>query len=375
MYINKLFYLVVLLVTLLLVGSGELAAQITVFQTGFEYGNDPNDEPIVIEPKDLNGANGQIGEWSGDEFPDGDGSNNNPFNDTVAFADYPPGGRVMFLDRPTGDDSRPNSEPNSDFTGSYFADLTETLGLAGTTVSFDVGTRRTGGSGQKDYDIIGRASNGDESFHLRVGSQNTRLGVFTDAGNTLNFDLRTVVGSDTGGDLTNIGGPAFGNNDNIGSVSVRLGADGYVIDFVHVSQSASNFNAYTTDLIGYNGNGADLAQIEFTYEASTNTGRNSGYILDNILVTGFADLLLGDFNFDSNVNMADFQVLVSNFHTGTKFDQGDINFDAKINLQDFFEFKQVFQAQGQAATAAVPEPGSLVLLGLGTLLLVARGRR
>ena len=382
MYINRLGFLVVLpalLVTLLLVGSGEVAAQITVFQTGFEYGSEL-DEPFIVEPKDLNGANGQVGLWSGDEFPEGQGDILFP-PDAVGFADNPYGGRLMLLDRPTGDvdGTRPNAEPNSDFTGSYFADLDKKISLLGSEVTFNVGTRRTSGNQNKAYDIIGRDSNGAESFHVRVGTNNNgfeRLGVITDGGNTVDFDLPTVVGNDRPEDLNNTGGGAlpdvFGTGDEIGSVTVRLGANGYFIDFSHHPDHTDNsrHNAYTTDVISYNGNGADLAQIEFTYEASTANGRNSGYLLDNILVTGFEDLLLGDFNFDGNVNTADFQVMMSNFHTGTKFEQGDINFDAKINLHDFFEFKQVFQGQGQGATAAVPEPGSMALLAAGVLFLM-----
>ena len=54
----------------LVLGTCQLFAQDTVFFTGFEY---DAGEPFVIEPIDLNGADDQVGEWSGDEFPEGQG--------------------------------------------------------------------------------------------------------------------------------------------------------------------------------------------------------------------------------------------------------------------------------------------------------------
>lgn len=357
----------------LLWATSPLLAQKTVFYTGFEY----DDIPFVIEPADLNGANDQVGLWSGDtEFPEGIGDILF-LPDSVGILPSPYGGSLLLIDRPGG-----NPEDGSDFIGSYFADLTEPVDLIGAEVSFQVGTRRTDGNNNKDYDIIGRDSNGVESFHLRVGTNNNggeRLGYVLNGSPT--FDLPTVIGEDGPADLDNTGGFNIDDGPGLGAeianVLVRLGPDGYVVDFSYPEANTSNnANAYVTALLPYNGNAADLAQLEFTYAASNATGRNSGYLLDEVLVTGLDGILLGDFDSNGKIDVEDFNVLASNFGTGTTFGEGDMNFDGQVGLRDFIALKAAFNAQGQAATAAaVPEPHGCGLLAIGMLLASGLRRR
>jgi hypothetical protein len=56
-------------------------------------------------------------------------------------------------------------------------------------------------------------------------------------------------------------------------------------------------------------------------------------------------------------------------------DLGDFNYDTRIDLKDFLEFRKVFNAQG--AAASVPEPGAGLLLagGIACLLSARRWRR
>ncbi len=105
---------------ILLFAAGQLSAQDTVFSTGFEY----DLEPIVFTPAELDGADGQVGFWSGDEFPEGIGDILT-LPDSVGFIDNPIGGRAMLLDRPSGDFD------GNDFIGSYFANLDKTVLLLG----------------------------------------------------------------------------------------------------------------------------------------------------------------------------------------------------------------------------------------------------
>ena len=351
------------------VAPAKVEGQVTVFQTGFEY----EDEPIVFEPVDLNGAIDQVGLWSGIEFPIGAGE---LAPDAVGFVDNPYGGRGYFMDRPQGDDGsgiRPNVEENGDFTGSLFADLDDSVLLLGAQVSFDVATRRGSGNDNKSWDIIGRDTNGMASFHLRVSTNNSlfRLGTVTE-GDTFNTDLATTDGDDRNDDIPNIGASADWTTESaIGSVSVLMGAEGYVIDFAHHPER-TNGNAYTTEVIPYNGEPSDLAQVEFTYEASAANGRNSGIFLDNVLVIGNKELLAGDFNNDGQVDLADLSVLATNFNQPGDLSAGDINFDGRVDLHDFFEWRQVFQPAGAAASVPEPRTGGLLVLAL---VLSLWGRR
>ena len=345
-----------LIALVLLFAANPLHAQQTVFSTTFDY----DDFPFVIEPTDLNGAIDQIGEWSGDEFPEVAGGDILEAPDSVGIVPSPYGGDLLLVDRPSGD------ADGNDVIGSYFADFTEPVALLGAEVSFQVGTRRTGGNNEKDYSVIGRGSDGQESFNLRIGTNNNggeRLGYVTDGGDTVVFDLPTVVGNDNVNDLDNTGGftlengPGFGAE--IANVKLRLGPSGFTIDFSYPEEGTSGFaNAYTSAQLPYNGDAMDLAQLEFTYEGSTATGRNSGYILDEVMVVGFDEVLQGDFNFDGEVDDADYAIIRDNFLTGSSYEDGDFNFDGRVNIDDFAGLKA---AVSGVEGAVVPEPSGHVM--------------
>ena len=68
-----------------------LFAQDTVFFSGFEG---LEDDLLVFEPTDLNGATDQVGEWSGNEFPEGQGDILIPV-DSVGVLPSPYGGKLL----------------------------------------------------------------------------------------------------------------------------------------------------------------------------------------------------------------------------------------------------------------------------------------
>jgi hypothetical protein len=101
----------------------------------------------------------------------------------------------------------------------------------------------------------------------------------------------------------------------------------------------------------------------------------------------------GDANLDKSVNFGDLLVLAKNYNTaaGSYWARGDFNYDGAVNFGDLLilakNYNQsmptdpipgasaAFEADLAAAFAAVPEPGSLSLLGIGAAAMFGRRRR
>jgi hypothetical protein len=239
---------------------------LVVFQSGFEYSGG---NPVVgTNSGNLNFADGQIGEFfdMAGSLPAGAGGDFAP--ELIGFAANPNGGQLLYLDRPNAD-------------GILRADLTKEISTAGARVSFDIGTRRTQGNRNKDYDIVGFDTAGNESFHLRViaessGTPSTRLAVITGGGATETFDLPGTA-DDSNGDLSNIGAPPF-TVDDIANIALELTDSDYTISFMR------DDIAYLTGPIAFNESTDMLARIEFQFQGGGNDGLRTGFILDNLTV-------------------------------------------------------------------------------------------
>lgn len=92
-----------------------------------------------------------------------------------------------------------------------------------------------------------------------------------------------------------------------------------------------------------------------------------------------------DFNRDSVVNSADYDILASNFLSETTStidgvsDSGDANLDGVVNLEDFVLWRSDFENPGISSASltsgVVPEPSSLLILaGLVPVAYIARRR-
>ena len=81
--------------------------------------------------------------------------------------------------------------------------------------------------------------------------------------------------------------------------------------------------------------------------------------------------LYGDANFDGTVNGADLNSVLANYNkTGSTWYQGDFNYDGTVNGADLNAVLANYN-QHLNVGAAVPEPGTLGMLTLGALALLA----
>jgi endoglucanase len=92
----------------------------------------------------------------------------------------------------------------------------------------------------------------------------------------------------------------------------------------------------------------------------------------------FASALDGDFNFDGTVSAADYTVWRNSLgQTGAGLD-ADHNFDGIVDDNDYGAWKANFgdsAGAGSAASAIVPEPGTMALIAVGSLAIGVNLRR
>jgi hypothetical protein len=118
-----------------------------VFHSDFEYAAEP---AVGTDTANLNGAIDQVGTFSG-TIPGVDPGDGRFDPEVIGFDNAPNGqGRLMIFDRPIA-------------SGQFNANLASDVNLKGTTVSMDLASSRTlGNSRDKDYDIVGFDSAGNE---------------------------------------------------------------------------------------------------------------------------------------------------------------------------------------------------------------------
>jgi hypothetical protein len=84
----------------------------------------------------------------------------------------------------------------------------------------------------------------------------------------------------------------------------------------------------------------------------------------------------GDANLDGKVNLTDENIVLNNLGSPGDWAHGDLNYDGSVGLSDF-NFVSNTLGDGSSsplAIVATPEPGSLIVLSLGTIVLTKRRR-
>ena len=149
-----------------------------------------------------------------------------------------------------------------------------------------------------------------------------------------------------------------------GPLASRLGdfdGDGD-IDADDIDALGAAIQASSTDLaFDMDGNGL-VEQADFNLHVTT--------LVDTLIGEG-SGTMFGDFNLDGVIDLIDLGTLGEQYGIGTGWATGDTDGNGVIDLIDL---GSVGENYGFAATAPIPEPATMTLLGLGAVALIRRRR-
>lgn len=128
--------------------------------------------------------------------------------------------------------------------------------------------------------------------------------------------------------------------------------------------------------------GAHLLAIDFIGPATPPTvGWGSDFLLF-VNSVAKANIRAGDNNFDGIVDVSDIQVIAANYLQTGKFRPGNANGDGIVDVSDiqtiaanYLQTTPPLPGGGAGGAAVIPEPGTIGILSLGALCLLATRRR
>lgn len=214
-----------------------------------------------------------------------------------------------------------------------------------------------GGSGVDLVDIAGNSSTHATSAYFVTAD--------IAAANAADETAGLIINMDPGSTLAESGDSIDGEEDlNVGA-GAALGYDPNTGTFATVTDGDA-INVFVD--INENDDGG--------YGQSKNIGLGTKLLR-------LVEALPGDSNFDGNVDLTDASALLATFGnaSGEVWHTGDFTGDGAVDLSDASELLSGFgqtlltpSAAPAAATAPIPEPASIGLIGLGALALIRRRR-
>jgi hypothetical protein len=336
-------------------------ATVGTFAASTIWTTPPGDDPNAVNDDDDSDANNILNPLTGD----------NPFVDHVPGAG---GGFRMFL-APLG--------------------MVTAAGGAGFDVFVDDGPT-TNEANRTRFDGVAYVATGaDVTLEATIDRSTGNLTIANTTGNLLNIS-RYAISSPSGAlDATKWDSISVGGNTTITEASPwTVSTNGAILSGNWLL--AENETTPT--------NGAQLAAtsgafnlgdvwVKSTFEDVLVSLELVGGAKVQLLPTYVGDAIdPGDFDGDGDVDFTDYSVLISNLHvpqtagqtTVQFYKKGDMNNNGVVNRDDFIAFRNAYftanpgsgQAEFNAMIAAgVPEPTTLVLVGLASGMLVTRRRR